>query len=132
MRSSLLSSFHLLRDAVNGSHRDRATFLAAIRDRAGGCGQRRSGVEQAGVAGLAQDVFDIFVADAHRLIRDSVVESYGILGHELHLAGAIERWPETLEFLRNVSGLTLVDLRLQALGEPPRFLYLEEHERGVV
>ncbi len=85
-----------------------------------------------GVAGLAQDVFDIFVADAHRLIRDSVIDSYGILGHELHLAGAIERWPETVEFLRNVSGFTLVDLRLQALGEPPRFLYLEEHEQGVV
>jgi hypothetical protein len=85
-----------------------------------------------GVAGLAQDVFDIFVADAHRLIRDSVIDSYGILGHELHLARAMERWPETLEFLRNVSVLTLTDLRLQALGEPPRFLYLEEHEQGVV
>jgi len=85
-----------------------------------------------GVAGLAQDVFDIFVADAHRLIRDSVIDSYGILGQELHLADAMERWPETLEFLRNVSGFTLVDLRLQALGEPPRFQYLEQHEQGVV
>ena len=85
-----------------------------------------------GVAGLAQDVFDIFVAYALELIRDSVLDSYGILGGELRLAAAIERWPETLEFLRNVSGLTLVDLRLQALGEPPRFLYLEGHEQGVV
>jgi hypothetical protein len=85
-----------------------------------------------GVAGLAQEVFDIFVSDAHRLIRDSVIDSYSILGHELHLARAMERWPETLDFLRNVSGFTLVDLRLQALGEPPRFLYLEEHEQSVV
>src|SRR2546426_3494849 len=66
-----------------------------------------------GVAGPAQDVFGIFVAYALELIRDSVLDSYGILGGELRLAAAIERWPETLEFLRNVSGLTLVDLRLQ-------------------
>lgn len=84
------------------------------------------------VAGLAQDAFDIFVADAHHLIRDSVLDSYGILSRELHRADAIERWSETLGFLRSVSGLTLVDLRLQALGEPPRFLYLEEREQGVV
>jgi hypothetical protein len=85
-----------------------------------------------GVAGLAQDVFDIFVAGAHHLIHDSVLDSYGILGRELHLADAIELWSETLEFLRSVSGLTLVDLRLQALGEAPRFLYLEEREQRVV
>ena len=85
-----------------------------------------------GVAGLAQDVFDIFVAYACELVRDSFLDSYDTLGRELHLAGAIERWPETLEFLRNVSGLTLVDLRLQALGEPPRFLYLEGPEQHVV
>jgi len=85
-----------------------------------------------GVAGLAEDAFDIFVANAHRLIRDSVIDSYRILGSELRLAHALERWPETLEFLTNVSGFTLVDLRLQALGEPPRFQYLEQHEQRVL
>jgi len=85
-----------------------------------------------GVAGLAQELFDVFVADAHRLVRDSVIDAYGILGDELHLAQAMDRWGEALQFLSNVSGVTLVDLRLQTLGEPSRFQYLEEHEQSVV
>jgi len=85
-----------------------------------------------GITGLAQDMFDIFVAVAHRLVRDSVIDAYGIVGNELHLVQAMEQWPEKLQFLRNVSGLALVDLRLQGLGEPSRFGYLEEHERNMV
>jgi hypothetical protein len=77
-------------------------------------------------------MFDVFVAVAHRLVRDSVMDAFAIVGNELHLARAVEQWPEKLQFLRNVSGLALVDLRLQALGEPARFAYLEDHERDVV
>jgi hypothetical protein len=85
-----------------------------------------------GVTGLSREMFDIFVSDAHRLVRDSVLDAYTILGNELHLARAIEQWQEQLQFLRRVSSLALVDLRLQALGEPPRLAYLEEHEQDVV
>ena len=85
-----------------------------------------------GVAGLAQELFDVFVADAHRLARDSAIGAYDIVGRELHLARAMDRWSESLEFLRNVSGMALVELRLQALGEPPRFQYLDEDEQRVV
>lgn len=85
-----------------------------------------------GVAGLAQELFDVFVADAHRLARDSALDAYDIVGQELHLAHAMDQWAATLEFLRNVSGMALVELRLQALGEPPRFQYLDEHEQNVV
>lgn len=85
-----------------------------------------------GAAGLSQEVFDIFVADAHRLIRDSVIDSYSVLGRELHLAQAMDEWIKRQEFLQHVSGFALVDQRLQCLGEPARFLYLEEHEGGVV
>jgi len=85
-----------------------------------------------GVTGLTQDLFDVFVADAHRLARDSALDAYSIVGNELHLAQAIEQWHEKFEFLRNVSGFTLVDFRLHALGQSLRFGYLEEHERNVV
>lgn len=86
-----------------------------------------------GIAGLPQDAFDIFVADAHRLVHDSLLDAYAILGRELpDLERAVERWHETLQFLGNVSCFALVDLRLQALGEPPRFQYLEEREQSVV
>lgn len=85
-----------------------------------------------GVTGLSPDMFDVFVSDAHRLMRDSVIDAYDIIGDELHLAPAMERWNDTLQFLRRVSGFALLDLRLQELGEPSRFAYLEEHEQDVV
>jgi hypothetical protein len=83
---------------------------------------------EVGTTGLRQDVFDAFVGDAHCLIRDSVIDSYAVLGHELHLTQAVDDWVNRLDFLRRVSGFALVDQRLQALGETSRFLYLEEHE----
>jgi hypothetical protein len=89
--------------------------------------QIHSGV--VGAAGLQQDSFDIFVADAHRLIRDTVIDAFGVLGRELHLAQAMNEWGNRLEFLRHVSGIALVDQRLQGLGEPARFMYLEDHEQ---
>lgn len=81
-----------------------------------------------GVAGLPADAFDIFAADAHRLAVDTVLDSYRVLGHELHLAQAMPEWANRLAFLDRVTALALVDQRLQAQGDPPRFLYLEEHE----
>jgi hypothetical protein len=81
-----------------------------------------------GVAGLAQESFDIFAADAHRLAVDTVLESSRIVGSELHLAQAMPEWASRLEFLGRVGALALVDQRLQVQGQPPRFLYLEEHE----
>jgi len=84
-----------------------------------------------GTAGLPMEAFDYFTMEAFQLITDVVVESYRILGRELHLSDAMPRWADSLAFLGRVIGMTLVDKRLQRLGEPPRFRYLEEHEKDV-
>jgi hypothetical protein len=84
-----------------------------------------------GILDLPQDAFDYFVMEAFQLSTDAVVESYKIIGRELHLERAIPKWPETIAFLDRVIGLALVDKRLQSLGEPHRFCYLEEHEKGI-
>ena len=83
-------------------------------------------------AGLLQESFDTFVAEAHGLIRDTVIDAWSVLGREFHLVQAMDDWTARLKFLRHVDGVTLVDQRLQSLGEPGRFVYLEDHEREVL
>jgi Family of unknown function (DUF5677) len=85
-----------------------------------------------GVTGLSADMFDVFVSESHRLVQDSSLVAYDIVGAELQLSRAMERWREKLEFLKNVSGMALVDLRLRELGEPSRLSYLEPNEQNVV
>ena len=85
-----------------------------------------------GVAGVDREVYHLIVSDALRLIRDCTIDAFSNLGSELRLSAAVPDWAETLEFLPRVQGLSLVDLRLQALGEPQRLQYLEEHELSVV
>jgi hypothetical protein len=82
------------------------------------------------VADLPQDAFDCFAMEAFQLSTDVLLDSYRILGRELQLAKAMPEWNDRLAFLDRVIGLALVDKRLQSLGEPMRFRYLEEHERG--
>lgn len=84
-----------------------------------------------GIANLPKEAFDYFAMEAFQLSADVVVESYRILGRELHIGEAMPKWVDSLAFLGRVIGMTLVDKRLQSLGEPPRFRYLEEHEKGV-
>ena len=43
----------------------------------------------------------------------------------------MSEWGDSLAFLGRVIGFALVDKRLQSLGEPHRFRYLEEHEKGI-
>lgn len=85
-----------------------------------------------GVANLPMEAFDYFAMEAFRLSSNAVVESYRILGRELHLVEAMPKWEDSLAFLGQVMGISLIDKRLQSLGEPARFKYLEEHEKGVV
>jgi hypothetical protein len=80
---------------------------------------------------LPQDAFDYFAMEAFQLSTDVVVESYNIIGKELHLTSAIDKWDESIMFLGRVIGFSLIDKRLQSLGEPHRFRYLEEHEKGI-
>lgn len=82
------------------------------------------------VTGLCQETFDGLAFEAFQLSMDVVLESYKILGRELHLSTAMPEWNDRLTFLGRVIGLALVDKCLQALGEPARFRYLEEHEQG--
>jgi hypothetical protein len=82
-----------------------------------------------GIAGLSQESFDSFVMEAFQLSTDVVLESYKIIGRELQLAKAMPEWDDRLTFLGRVIGLALVDKCLQALGEPTKFRYLEEHEQ---
>ena len=81
-----------------------------------------------GVAGIPQEKFDAIAAVAYHLIKDVVLDSYKILGHELLLPKAMPEWDERMKFLDLTDGLALVDKQLQSLGEPMRFFYLEEHE----
>jgi hypothetical protein len=83
-----------------------------------------------GVTGLCQETFNGFAFEAFQLSMDVVLESYKILGRELHLSTAMPEWNDRLTFLGQVIGLALADKCLQALGEPTRFRYLEEHEQG--
>jgi hypothetical protein len=85
-----------------------------------------------GVADLPAEAFDLFAAEAHRLVKEVMLDSYGVLGRELHLAHSMPEWDVRLAFLRRVTGLALVDRQLESLGEPQRFAYLEAHERDVV
>jgi hypothetical protein len=85
-----------------------------------------------GVEELSKDSFDIMASDAHRLAVDTGLESYRTLGRELLISRAMPEWAERLEFLDRVIAQELVDQRLQAAGEPRRFLYLEDHEASVV
>jgi hypothetical protein len=82
-----------------------------------------------GVVGLPQEAFDIFAMEAFQHSTDVILESYKILGRELQLAQAMPEWNDRLTFLGRVIGLALVDKCLIALGEPAKFLYLEEHEQ---
>ncbi len=82
------------------------------------------------VTNLCQETFDGFAFEAFQLSMDVVLKSYEILGRELHLSTAMPEWNDRLTFLGRVIGLALADKCLQALGEPTRFRYLEEHEQG--
>ena len=84
-----------------------------------------------GIVNLPQEAFDYFAMEAFQLSTDVVVESYNIIGRELHLDRAMSEWGDSLAFLGRVIGFALVDKRLQSLGEPHRFRYLEEHEKGI-
>jgi hypothetical protein len=81
-----------------------------------------------GVAGLPKEVFEIFASQAYRLSTGVILDCYRIVGVELQLASAIPEWSRHLSFLDHIIGLALVDGRLQALGEPTKLIYLEEHE----
>ncbi|MDD2902688.1 MAG: DUF5677 domain-containing protein [Syntrophales bacterium] len=82
-----------------------------------------------GVTNLRQETFEGFAFEAFQLSTDVVLESYKILGRELRLSTAMPEWDDRLSFLGRVIGLALVDKCLQALGDPMRFRYLEEHEQ---
>jgi len=82
----------------------------------------------AGVAGLPREIFDAFASLAFQLATAVILDSYEVVGSELHLADAIPQWPDHMYFLQHAMGLALVDERLRTLGEPVRFTYLEPHE----
>ena len=84
-----------------------------------------------GVADLPRDIFDAFVSLAHQLATDVILDSYEVLGLELHLADTVPQWADHIYFLQHVTGLALVDERLRSLGEPVRFTYLEPHEHEI-
>jgi hypothetical protein len=75
-----------------------------------------------GVADLSQETFDRFAFEGFQLSTDVILESYKIVGRELHLSTAMPEWNERLTFLGCVIGWALVDKCLQALGEPTRFV----------
>ena len=74
----------------------------------------------AGSANVPIEAFEIFSAEAHRLIADSVLDCYRVLGSELQIASSLDTWPQDLEYLEAFSALALLDLKLQSLGEPSR------------
>ncbi len=82
-----------------------------------------------GVAGLPKEAFEIIASQAYGLSTDVILDCYRIVGVELKLASAIPDWTEHLSFLGHITGMALVDGRLQALGEPARLFYLGAHER---
>jgi hypothetical protein len=82
-----------------------------------------------GVAGLPKEAFEIVASQAYGLSTDAILDSFRIVGVELKLDSAIPKWAEHLSFLGHITGMALVDGRLQALGEPARLFYLEAHER---
>jgi hypothetical protein len=82
-----------------------------------------------GVAGLPKEAFEVFASQAYGLSADVILDCYRIVGVELKLDSAIPNWIEHLRFLGHITGMALVDARLQALGEPARLLYLEAQER---
>ena len=84
-----------------------------------------------GVADLPREHFDGFSALAHKLATDVILDSYDVVGAELHLARAIPEWADHLSFLRRATGLALADERLRTLSEPVRFTYLEPHEHEI-
>src|SRR6266852_2987548 len=49
-------------------------------------------------ASISEIPVDTFVADAHRLVRDTVIDVYHVLGRELHLAQAMNEWASRLDF----------------------------------
>lgn len=81
-----------------------------------------------GVTGIPKEKLDVIADVAYHLIKDVVLDSYKILGHELLLPKAMPEWDKRMEFLALADGLALVDKQLQSIGEPMRFFYLEEHE----
>ena len=80
---------------------------------------------------MPRDIFDGFASLAHQVATDVVLDSYEVVGSELHLADAVPEWATHINFLRHAMGLALVDERLRSLGEPVRFTYLEPHEHEV-
>ncbi len=84
-----------------------------------------------GVADLPREHFDAFSSLAHKLATDVILDSYHIVGAELHLANAIPEWADHQFFLQKAISLALVDERLQTLGEPVRFTYMERHEHEI-
>ena len=82
-----------------------------------------------GVADLPKEAFEIVASQAYGLSTDVILDCYRIVGVELKLDSAIAKWTEHLSFLGHITGMALVDARLQALGEPASLLYLEAHER---
>ena len=84
-----------------------------------------------GTSNVPREAFDYFAAEAFQLSTDVLVEVYKILGREFHLDKAMDKWVESLTFLGQVIAMSLFDKCLQSLGEPHRFQYLEEHEKGV-
>jgi hypothetical protein len=82
----------------------------------------------AGVENIPSDLFNGFAMEAFQLSTDVVIDTYEILGRELHISKTMPEWEEHLKFLHTVIALALVDKRLQSLDEPMRFRYIEEHE----
>ena len=84
-----------------------------------------------GIVGLPAAMFDVVAAMAYALVEEVVLESFRTLGNELDWTAAIPHWNQWLDFLGHVSGMTLVDLRLQALGEQPHLVHIEPNEENI-
>ena len=75
--------------------------------------------------------FDIVAAMAYALIEEVVFDSFQILASEFHWQVAMPEWNDRLQFLGQVAGLTLDDLRLQTLGDGPRLVHIEPNEESI-
>jgi hypothetical protein len=84
-----------------------------------------------GVAGMPAASFDIVAAMAYALIEEVVLDSFRILDREFDWRGSIQQWDQKIDFLSHVSAATLMDLRLQSNGEPPRLVHIEQAEEGI-
>jgi hypothetical protein len=75
-----------------------------------------------GTRGLAKESLHMVIANALELVRRNTIETFRVLGTEVHLDVAIDGLADKLGFLERVFFLRLVALKL---GEADRFSFLD-------